>query len=103
MGRVAILKEAYSLLPIKYNNFDYYNDDQALYALASSGHQMPGSAHALMFVKCIELMGTEEQKEKYLKKSVNFDIVGCYAQTELGHGSDVRSIQTTATFDEKTQ
>ena len=57
-GRVSIIKEAYSLLPHCFNNFDYYNDDHALYALASNNHQMPGSAHALMFVKCIELMGT---------------------------------------------
>jgi acyl-CoA oxidase len=48
-------------------------------------------------------MGNEEQVKQYLKKSVNFEIVGCYAQTELGHGSDVRSLETTATFDEKTQ
>ena len=32
----------------------------------------------------------------------NFKIMGCYAQTELGHGSDVQSLETTATFDEKT-
>ena len=28
-------------------------------------------------------------------------VVGCYAQTELGHGSDVRSLETTAHFDDK--
>lgn len=27
-------------------------------------------------------------------------IMGAYAQTELGHGSDVAGLQTTATFDE---
>ena len=64
---------------------------------------MPGSVNILMFAKCIELMGTEEQIEKFLKKSVNYEIVGCYAQTEIGHGSDVRSLETTATYDEKTQ
>ena len=26
-------------------------------------------------------------------------VLGCYAQTEIGHGSDVRGLQTTATFD----
>ena len=29
-------------------------------------------------------------------------ITGSYSQTELGHGSDVAGLQTTATFDEKT-
>lgn len=29
----------------------------------------------------------------------NFRIMGCYAQTEMGHGSDVAGLETTATFD----
>lgn len=28
--------------------------------------------------------------------------MGCYAQTELGHGSDVQSLETTATLDKTT-
>ena len=28
--------------------------------------------------------------------------MGCYAQTEIGHGSDIAGLETTATFDEKT-
>jgi len=29
-------------------------------------------------------------------------ILGTYAQTELGHGSDISSLETTATFDKET-
>ena len=29
-------------------------------------------------------------------------ILGCYAQTELGHGTNVAGLETTATLDEKT-
>jgi len=29
------------------------------------------------------------------------DIMGTYAQTELGHGSNVQGIETTATFDKQ--
>ena len=29
-------------------------------------------------------------------------MIGCYCQTELGHGSDVAMLETTATFDSKT-
>ena len=33
---------------------------------------------------------------------LNHDIIGCYAQTEMGHGSNVAALETTATFDHKT-
>ena len=64
--------------------------------------------HALMlhrnaFVKTIELLGNEEQKEKWLKRSYNFEVIGCYGQTELGHGSNVQSLETTATYETDTQ
>ena len=29
----------------------------------------------------------------------DLDIIGCYGQTEIGHGSDVQGIKTTATYD----
>jgi acyl-CoA oxidase len=37
-------------------------------------------------------------------KAMNYEIIGCYAQTELGHGSNVRGLETTATWnsDDKT-
>lgn len=30
------------------------------------------------------------------------EMIGCYAQTEVGHGSDVQSLETIAEFDSKT-
>lgn len=33
--------------------------------------------------------------------SLQYDIHGCYAQTEIGHGSDVSGLLTTATYDKK--
>ena len=48
--------------------------------------------------------GTPEQHELFLMKAENYEIIGCYAQTELGHGSNVRGLETTATWnsDDKT-
>lgn len=34
--------------------------------------------------------------------ALNLDIHGCYAQTEIGHGSNVAGLETTATLDTKT-
>ncbi|KAK1408075.1 hypothetical protein QVD17_39707 [Tagetes erecta] len=55
-----------------------------------------------MFVPAIEGQGTEEQKRKWLPLAQTMQIIGTYAQTELGHGSNVRGLETTATFDRQT-
>ena len=33
---------------------------------------------------------------------MNLDIIGCYAQTELGHGSNVGGLETEAVYDKVT-
>ncbi|XP_059639901.1 peroxisomal acyl-coenzyme A oxidase 1-like [Cornus florida] len=58
--------------------------------------------HWGMFVPAIKGQGTEEQQKKWLPLAYKMKIIGCYAQTELGHGSNVQGLETTATFDPKT-
>ncbi|XP_051115292.1 peroxisomal acyl-coenzyme A oxidase 1-like [Andrographis paniculata] len=58
--------------------------------------------HWGMFVPAIKGQGTDEQQEKWLPLAYKMKIIGCYAQTELGHGSNVQGLETTATFDPKT-
>lgn len=36
-----------------------------------------------------------------MPKIYNLDIFGTYAQSEIGHGSDVQNLKTTATFDKE--
>ncbi|OVA04668.1 Acyl-CoA oxidase [Macleaya cordata] len=55
--------------------------------------------HWGMFVPAIKGQGTKEQQEKWLPLAYKMQIIGCYAQTELGHGSNVQGLETTATFD----
>ncbi|CAJ1928584.1 unnamed protein product [Sphenostylis stenocarpa] len=58
--------------------------------------------HWGMFVPAIQGQGTDEQQQKWLPLAYRMQIIGCYAQTELGHGSNVQGLETTATFDPKT-
>ena len=47
-------------------------------------------------------MCNEDQKKKWIPLCKDGRILGSYAQTEIGHGSDVSSLETTAIYDIKT-
>jgi acyl-CoA oxidase len=44
-------------------------------------------------------LGTRKHHERYLADIIALRLPGCFAMTETGHGSDVQSLQTTATYD----
>ena len=56
----------------------------------------------LMFIPNIRSTFTKEQAEQWLPKALDWIFLGAYAQTEMGHGSNVRALETTATFDSLT-
>jgi acyl-CoA oxidase len=56
-----------------------------------------------LFGGAIENLGTERHHEKYVKKLIDLEVLGCFAMTETGHGSDVQALETTATYDAATQ
>jgi acyl-CoA oxidase len=62
----------------------------------------PFGHKAVLFEPAIEHNGTEEQKAQWLTVAKSGKILGTYAQTELGHGSFVRGLETTATYVENT-
>ncbi|CAD8072476.1 unnamed protein product [Paramecium sonneborni] len=54
-----------------------------------------------MVVPAVKILGTDEQIKAWLDDLINIRKAACYAQTELGHGSDIQSLQTTATYDKQ--
>jgi acyl-CoA oxidase len=62
----------------------------------NSGSLMP---HMSLFLTTILGQADEEQMGWWMWRALTFQIVGAYSQTELGHGSNVRGLRTTATYD----
>ncbi|HMZ13853.1 MAG TPA: acyl-CoA dehydrogenase [Mycobacterium sp.] len=56
-----------------------------------------------LFGGAIENLGTERHHKAYVRRIIDLDLLGCFAMTETGHGSDVQSLETTATYDPATQ
>ncbi|KSU77717.1 Acyl-coenzyme A oxidase [Pseudarthrobacter enclensis] len=52
-----------------------------------------------LFGSAVMHLGTAGHQAKWLPGIMSLDIPGCFAMTETGHGSDVASIATTATYD----
>ncbi len=56
-----------------------------------------------LFGGAVENLGTERHHEAYVKQIISLELRGCFAMTETGHGSDVQSLETTATYDPETE
>ncbi|AQA04590.1 acyl-CoA oxidase [Mycobacterium sp. MS1601] len=56
-----------------------------------------------LFGGAIENLGTERHHKAYVRKLIDLEVLGCFAMTETGHGSDVQSIETTASYDPGTE
>jgi acyl-CoA oxidase len=48
-------------------------------------------------------LGTKQHHDRYLAAIARLHLPGCFAMTETGHGSNVQSLATTATYDPETR
>lgn len=66
---------------------------------------LPGGfeLHIGMFIPSILSQGTEEQQAKWLPLCMNLQLIGTYAQTELGHGTFLRGLETVAVYDPESE
>jgi acyl-CoA oxidase len=51
----------------------------------------------------VYFLGTEKHHKKYLKDIGTLELPGCFAMTETNHGSNVKGIETTATYNHASQ
>ena len=81
---------------------DYYYSLVRAEALSYSGSGGLGMGFAVqtdMVLPPVHLLGTEEQKQKYLAPGITGEKIGALGITEPGAGSDVAGIRTTAILD----
>ncbi|MFT6973632.1 MAG: acyl-CoA oxidase [Pontimonas sp.] len=67
--------------------------------LADPSLQIKSGVQWGLFGAAVTHLGTEIHHKKWLPGIMSMEIPGCFAMTETGHGSDVASIATTATYD----
>ncbi|ROZ98889.1 acyl-CoA dehydrogenase [Gordonia sp. OPL2] len=56
-----------------------------------------------LFGGAIENLGTARHHDRYVSDIINLDLLGSFAMTETGHGSNVQALETTATYDPETR
>ncbi len=55
-----------------------------------------------LFGGAVQALGTQAHHAEYLPRIISGELLGCFAMTETGHGSDVAMLRTTATYDAET-
>ncbi len=81
---------------------DYYYSlvrAECLSYSGSGGLNMGLAVHTDMVLPPIEMLGTEDIKQRYLVPGIKGEKIGCLGITEPGAGSDVAGIRTTARRD----
>jgi alkylation response protein AidB-like acyl-CoA dehydrogenase len=61
----------------------------------------PLTVHWQMFRLAVEKLASDEQNAKWNPLMKQLKMIGSYVQTEMGHGSNVAGLETTATFDKE--
>uniref|UniRef100_A0A3P9MI55 Acyl-coenzyme A oxidase n=1 Tax=Oryzias latipes TaxID=8090 RepID=A0A3P9MI55_ORYLA len=81
-------------------------DPEEIYQYKSmvTGHHPDAlGLHFTMFLPTLLRLCDPQQMSKWLPLAKSMQAVGTYAQTELGHGTHLRGLETTATYDPATQ
>lgn len=72
-------------------------------SLTAFGNPNPLDTHNTMFLDCLRTLATSKQRDKWIPLIQQRKMFGTYVQTELGHGSNVRGLETLAVFDKSSK
>lgn len=67
------------------------------------GEDTPLLLQTGVFIPCLKALADAEQVAEWVPLAEKYAMIGCYAQTELAHGSNVAGLLTTATYLPQTQ
>ncbi|KAG4208763.1 hypothetical protein ERO13_A03G153650v2 [Gossypium hirsutum] len=61
------------------------------------------AVHFFLWGGAVQVFGTKHHHNKWLRDTETHVVKGCFAMSELGHGSNVRGVETVTTYDSNTQ
>ena len=96
------LKKAYAFVDLK-KRHNITDARESSWMYDAIGEALPIDVHNSMFVPTLEGQLSPEQRAYWLPLAKTYRVIGTYAQTELGHGSNVQGLETTATYDKSTR
>ncbi|XP_020309702.1 peroxisomal acyl-coenzyme A oxidase 1 isoform X1 [Oncorhynchus kisutch] len=99
----AVKKSAHMILKLREYGI---SDPEEIYCYKSvfrRHHHEALGLHFVMFLPTLYTQCNEQQLKKWVPLAESFKALGTYAQTELGHGTHLRGLETTATYDPATQ
>ncbi|XP_072414280.1 peroxisomal acyl-coenzyme A oxidase 1 isoform X1 [Chiloscyllium punctatum] len=100
---VAVKKSALMVRKIREHAISNPEEIMWFKSYVHRGRPEPLDLHLGMFLPTILNQATPEQQDRFFMPAWNLQIIGTYAQTEMGHGSFIRGLETTATYDPSTQ